>query len=282
MTDFAVHLHPFSVAVNNHCRALAQAVHALYPSAIVRKIDTAHLYDFTLDVKRRFTGRSWPFHVSAGQQHFRMSEQKQLVPIFEWGINWCVASYQHQYLAIHAAVLERDGKTLVLPAPPGAGKSTLCAVLMLEGWRLLSDEMCLIAPDSGNIIPCVRPVSLKNRSLQLIKQWYPAVTLQQITAGTPKGTVGFLAPSPQSWQQYQQVAAPCIVIFPQYDAARIILHLSEVSKADAFMHLAQNSFNYAVLAEQGFNCLADFISRITAYRMEYADIEQVLAALDAL
>jgi predicted ATPase len=30
---------------------------------------------------------------------------------------------------------------VILPAPPGSGKSTLCAALVTRGWRLLSDEL---------------------------------------------------------------------------------------------------------------------------------------------
>jgi hypothetical protein len=282
LTDFALDIAPFSVAVQNQSRKLRGSLAELYPPTLLNSIDTARLYDFSLSVQRKWSGYWRPFHVSAGQQHFRMSDPAQLVPVFEWGLNWCIASYQHQYLAIHAAVLERGGRALIMPAPPGAGKSTLCAALMLEGWRLLSDEMCLVDLDSGAIVPFVRPVSLKNQSLQLIRAWYPQAQVRQITSGTTKGTVGYLLPSEISWQAYRQVATAAWVIFPQYNAAQAELQLSRVTRADAFMHLANNSFNYAVLAEQGFTALAALTQQIDAYRLEYADIKQALAELGRL
>jgi len=67
-------------------------------------------------------------------------------PMLEWGLNWCISSHCHQYLVIHAAVVEKDGHAMILPAPPGSGKSTLCAGLVARGWRLLSDELTLIDP----------------------------------------------------------------------------------------------------------------------------------------
>ena len=47
----------------------------------------------------------------------------------EWGLNWCVGNQAHRWVAVHAAVLERNGRTMILSAESGAGKSTLCAAL---------------------------------------------------------------------------------------------------------------------------------------------------------
>jgi HprK-related kinase A len=282
LTEFALYTAPFSVLVSNRSPKLLNALSELYPPLFLTKPNSQHIYDFCLQVQRKWSGWGRPYHVSAGQQHFRMTNPRQLVPVFEWGLNWCIASYQHQYLAIHAAVLERDGKALIMPAPPGAGKSTLCAALMLEGWRLLSDEMCLVDLNDGKIVPFVRPVSLKNQSLVLLQSWYPAANIRQITPGTTKGTVGYLTPSKQSWQGYQQSATASWVVFPQFNGQQATLQFSRISQADAFMHLANNSFNYAVLAEQGFYTLGKLTQQVKAYRLEYADIKQALSELDGL
>lgn len=282
MTDFVINTAPFSVRVTNKSKSLLAALSEIYPPSLLTAVDDKQIYDFCLNVKRKWSGFGRPFHVASGQQHFRMTDTEQALPVFEWGFNWCVASYQHQYLAIHAAVLERNGKALIMPAPPGSGKSTLCAALMLEGWRLLSDEMCLVDLDNGDIVPFVRPISLKNQSLNLIQQWYPSAQVRQITTGTTKGTVGFLLPTAFSWQAYEQVAKPAWVVFPQYNASVVELQLSSLSKADAFMHLANNAFNYAVLAEQGFYSLGQLIHNVKAYRLEYSDIDQAISELSSL
>lgn len=282
MTEFAIHTAPFSVLVSNQSRQLFTALTELYPLDFIAKPKPNCIYDFCLNVQRKWAGWGRPYHISAGQQHFRMTDPGQLVPVFEWGLNWCIASYQHQYLAIHAAVLEKQGKALIMPAPPGAGKSTLCAALMLDGWRLLSDEMCLVDLENGLIVPFVRPVSLKNQSLDLVQSWYPEANIKQITTGTTKGTVGYLLPSQASWCSYQKTAHATWVVFPQYNAEQTDLQLSKMSQADAFMHLANNSFNYAVLAEQGFNALGQLCQQISAFRLEYADIKQALNELEQL
>lgn len=268
--------------VTNSSTSLYRAVSELYPSTVLTVSQKNTIYDFSLQVKRKFAGWGRPYHVSAGDQHFRMSDTAQLLPVFEWGVNWCVASYQHRYLAIHAAVLEKDGQALIMPAPPGSGKSTLCAVMMLNGWRLLSDEMCLVDLISGMLVPYVRPLSLKNQSLDVIKRYYPDAEIRQITQGTTKGTVGYLLPSKTSWQHYTQDARAAWVVFPKYDSGCTELKLSRLVSADAFMHLANNSFNYTVLAVEGFEALARLVKGVTCFRLEYADIEQAITELNRL
>ena len=62
--------------------------------------------------------------------------------------------HAHQYLIIHAAVVEKNGLAAILPAPPGSGKGTLTAGSVLSGWRLLSDELTLIDRLSGRSTRC--------------------------------------------------------------------------------------------------------------------------------
>ena len=58
------------------------------------------------------------------------------------------------FLLVHAAVLERDGRAVVMPGPSGVGKSTLCAALVARGWRLLSDEVAMIRT-AGRSAPAI-------------------------------------------------------------------------------------------------------------------------------
>src|SRR3546814_10587342 len=88
--------------------------------------------------------------------------------MLEWGLNWCIGAHGHQFLIIHAAVIARNGLAAILPGAPGSGKSTLTACLVHNGWRLLSDEMALVSLQDGGLTALARPISLKNRSIDLI------------------------------------------------------------------------------------------------------------------
>jgi len=120
---------------------------------------------------------------------FKPLPYDQASAMFEWGLNWCIASHSHQYLIIHAAVVERNGQAFIFPGTPGSGKSTLCAALVCSGWRLLSDEMTLVSLADGLVYPVPRPISLKNRSIDVIRSFSPDVIFGEIVNDTSKGSV---------------------------------------------------------------------------------------------
>lgn len=202
--------------------------------------------------------------------------------LFEWGLNWCISSYSHQYLIIHAAVVEKNSKALILPGEPGSGKSTLCASLINKGWRLLSDELTLIDCRTGNIVPVPRPVSLKNESIQLIADTYPHNEFSPVVNDTLKGSVSLMKPPTESVSRADEIALPCLVIFPKYQQ-HLELQLTPLSRPEAFMKLADLSFNYSVLGAEGFEVLAKLIERSHAYNFIYdGDFDQASACFEQL
>lgn len=72
-------------------------------------------------------------------------------------------------LALHAAVLCRDGATVVLAAPSRTGKTTLTAALLDGGWGYVTDE-CLLVPWSGQAVPAPyhRALALSKWSLDAL------------------------------------------------------------------------------------------------------------------
>ena len=82
--------------------------------------------DFHIEIRkeRLISGglRAQARFVFDGLPSFDTLPLSNALPMVEWGLNWCVASHAHQYLIIHAAVLERGGHAVMMPAPPGSGK----------------------------------------------------------------------------------------------------------------------------------------------------------------
>jgi HprK-related kinase A len=213
-----------------------------------------------------------PFKPLAAMQAFAMTE---------WGLNWCVSSHCHQYLTIHAAVVERGGRALVLPAPPGSGKSTLCAGLVSRGWRLLSDELTLIDPDSGRLVPIPRPVSLKNASIEVIRRFSQEAVLGPVVRETTKGDVAHMRPPADSVRRAAETAAPGWVVLPRY-VPGAEANLTRLSKARAMMQLADNSFNYSLHGRRGFEVLAGVIDASDCYEFTYSRLHDADAVFRRL
>ncbi len=194
-------------------------------------------------------------------------------PMLEWGLNWCVSSHCHQYLVIHAAVVEKDGHALILPAPPGSGKSTLCAGLVARGWRLLSDELTLIDPASGQLVPLPRPIGLKNASIEVIRRFAPGVVIGRSSFDTMKGTVAHMQAPRESVLRDQETARPGWIVFPRFSAGSPA-RLQPWPKARAFMRLADNAFNYSLHGAAGFEALARVVDRSLCFEFSYGDLEE--------
>jgi len=214
-----------------------------------------------------------PFTPMPGEQGFAL---------LEWGLNWCVSSHCHQYLMMRSAVIERNGRALVLPAPSGSGKSTLCAALVYGGgWRLLSDEMALLDPATGQLVPLPRPVSLKNASIEAIRGFAPEAVFGDEVRETNKGRIAHVRPPAECVTQAARPALPGWIVLPQF-AAGESAQLEPLSRARAFMALIDNAFNYEIHARKGFATLAAMVDRSRAFTFRYSSLAEAVSVFDAL
>jgi len=216
-----------------------------------------------------------------GMPPFRPLPRAQAFPMLEWGLNWCVSSYAHQYLIFHAAVIEQHGRALILPAPPGSGKSTLCAGLIHRGWRLLSDELTLLEPLTLSIVPLARPVSLKNVSIDVIREFSAEAAFGPIVKDTIKGAVAHMKPPVDSVRRANEKALPRWIVWPRYEAGAQGL-LVPWPKSRSFMRLAENAFNAAEHGKTGFEAMANLIDRCECYEFVYSDLEHAANVFAAL
>ena len=199
----------------------------------------------------------------------------------EWGLNWCIAGHEHHYLMLHAAVLERNGRAVILPGDPGAGKSTLTAVLTLSGFRLLSDELTLVDRNNGLLVPLARPVSLKNASIDVVRNFSAVAVIGDPAFDTHKGTVAHLKPSSESVWRAHEKAQPALIVFPRWKAGAKV-KLTHHSKADAFMHVANHAFNYELLGSLGYDLNASIIDVCECYDFEYSQLSDAMRVFSEL
>lgn len=274
---------PFVASVRSPLSEVAEAVSVLYADYPLASDD--QFTDFHVAVKRPGGWRSlWKPQVVfelEGQEPFNPLPGDQGFPLLEWGLNWCVYGMCHQYLILHAAVLERGGRALILPAPSGSGKSTLCAGLLFRGWRLLSDELALICPREGDLVPNPRPVSLKNASIQVLSDFAPQVRFGSQVEETSKGIVAHFAAPTLAVHAASQRAAPHWIVMPRYKAAAPA-RLLPMERSRAFMQLVENAFNYAVFGAEGFHLLGSLVDRCQCYSFEYSSLEEAAELFDRL
>lgn len=216
-----------------------------------------------------------------GQDPFLPLPGSQGFPLLEWGMNWCVYTHYNKYVTLHSAVLERDGRALVLPAPSGSGKSTLCAGLAFRGWRLMSDELSVFDPRSDEIVAVPRPISLKNRSIDVIRAHAPEAEFSPPVADTLKGTVAHVRPPADAVERGDVRARAHWIVLPRYEAGASA-RLVPVSRARVMMALVENTFNFSVHGAVAFELLARTVEHCRCFEFTYSSLDEAVQVFDRL
>ncbi|MDD2720474.1 MAG: HprK-related kinase A [Gallionella sp.] len=278
---------PFVSRIQTTIRSVAADISLLYADYPLEDFGAeAHAFaDFHIQIAQPTNLRRWfkpqAMFLFDGASPFKPLPLDQAFPLLEWGLNWCVSAHANDLLIIHAAVIEKNGFAAILPAPPGSGKSTLCAALVQRGWRLLTDELALVRLTDGRLIPLPRPVSLKNQSIDILRDYAPAAVFSRPVSDTLKGTVAHMQPPCNSVARAQEAASAAWVIFPKYQADATT-RLEPVSQSRTFMRIADNSFNYSLLGTRGFDTLTKLVGSCLCYDFTYSNLDEAVALFNSL
>jgi HprK-related kinase A len=263
--------------------SLAAQVHAVYGSfEFVNEREWADLHVQLVHPLglRRWVAPQVVFRCD-GVQPFEPFPADSPLPLLEWGGNWLIGQRLNDLLLLHAGAVERDGLTLLMPALPGSGKSTLTAALSLSGWRLLSDEFGAFDPVKSSFVALLKPIALKNASIGVIRDFAPSARLGPEFPKTRKGAVAHLGADSLAVARRGEPARPGAVVLPKWVAGSPT-KLEALSSDRLFSALAFNAFNYSTLGAVGFDAVIDLVRRCPAWTLVYSDLSDALVAIDGI
>ena len=277
----ALELPPFKFEISTNIALVDENIQQLYPSQ--SRCESVGIFDYPLHLVnqgllRRIFRKQARF-LCDDREPFKPLNFNQAFAMLEWGMNWTVASHEMNFLMIHSAVLAKEGKAILFPAPPGSGKSTITAHLAFNGWQLLSDEMALVNLNSCRVTPFVRPICLKNQSISLVKSWFPEARYSTIATDTHKGDVIHVSPPDLSWSMAKEEAEIVGIVYPNYKSGEI-LTIEELSHAASFIRLSDNAFNYNVLGNSGVSSLIKVVEGTKSYAIRHSDLHDLQAFLE--
>ncbi|MGH2693137.1 MAG: hypothetical protein ACRDHM_11680 [Actinomycetota bacterium] len=190
-----------------------------------------------------------------------------------WHVNTEAIKGTAIHLALHAGAVSRDGKAVILPAPPDSGKTTLTAGLVRAGFEYLSDEAAMIDPGSAWVHPFPRAMWMEQPTVELL------------------GRAGAGVPALENERYHYQVLAedlrsgsrgrPCpvrFVIAPRYDPAGGT-SLEPIGRAEAVRMLAENSFNFSRFGADGLEILGRLVAGAECYRLR---VDELASAVDTV
>jgi hypothetical protein len=271
------------VRLRSDVPALPEVLRRLYGEFPL--VDPEGVFDATATLSRgrglRRAVRPQVRLVADGVMLFEPFPARLFTPLLEWGMNYLLATRLNAYLLLHAGVVESGGRAVVLPATPGSGKSTLTAALASRGFRLLSDEFGVVGLDDFRLRPLLRPVGLKNESIDVISRYCPAAVIGPRYEGTRKGTVAHLAPDESAVAGRGHAVEAGLVVFPKYVAGSA-LTIEPVVASQVFARLAFNAFNYELLGARAFDAVGALARRCRGYRVVYGDLDSAVEAVRSL
>ena len=277
--DTVLHIAPFHVRLRSPLAGVQRHVETFYGDVL--RPGPGSFVDFDVQLLPAAGVRRWwqpqARFLLDGQEPFFPLPAAEAGPMFEWGLNWCVAQRPLGLLVMHAAVVANvQGDAIMLPGFPGAGKSTLCAALvLLLDWRLLSDELTLLAPASGLVHAHPRPIALKNNSIAVVRE-FAAARLGPVYRGTRKGDIAHAACPKASVTRAAEPARVRWVMFPRFEAGARP-RIEETGRAEAFVRISEQSFNNERMGEAGFDGLCGLLSGARCFDLVYGSTADALA-----
>ena len=200
-------------------------------------------------------------------------------------VDWLVADLSRRaiestdrFVAVHAGVVSLDGLAAVLPAAPGAGKTTLTAGLTRAGFSFLSDEVAAIDPETARVHPFPRPILMDTTSMDVLDGLrdrlppvYEGFRLQRFHLAPDDLRIGALGD-------------PCrigVIVAPAYGRGTET-RLEPMGRAETLMHLANCTFNLDRFRGEGFEALARVASDCPGYRLAIGDLRSAISVVSDL
>ena len=189
-------------------------------------------------------------------------------------VNVGAVASRPDHLVVHAAAVSWEGRGLLLPGPPGAGKTTLAAGLVAAGFDYLTDEAAAIDPLVLGVDPYPKPLSVGPGSFEALRHLLadpgPTTTQTRLVPADDlrPAAIGVRVP-------------PRFLVFPTYqqDADTV---LKPIPRAEALVELANNSFNFVHHGGAWLDLLAQVVRGCACHTLTVGDLDRACELLGQL
>jgi hypothetical protein len=196
-----------------------------------------------------------------------LSDDEQLVPHLEW-LAYSAAIYHADVsLLLHAGAVVRDGIALLLPNASGAGKTTLTLALATRGWLPLTDDVCPLIEQDGELV-----ATGSRRCCHLRLPSQDLLRTMGVPVEGPLGGVSYCY-RPERWGEPAAVRG---IVIPRY-RDDVPTSLTPITQAECMARLAALSFDQGSRTryEQRLSA-ARLAARVPAFELTYTSVALAL------
>lgn len=164
----------------------------------------------------------------------------------------------------HASAVARNEGGVLISAPSGYGKSTLTALLIANGFKLLSDDFVPLSLQSKEIHSFPGAVSIKRDAGKTLIPYFPEIKdLETYSDSFTGKEVKYLsAPSSQKPEMTKVKA----IIFPEYNP-EINFEWKKVDNISVLNNLIEES--WIAPSESAVNAFLNWYFEVPCYRLRY-------------
>jgi hypothetical protein len=182
-------------------------------------------------------------------------------------------------LDLHAGVVARDGRCILLPAEAGSGKSSLTAALTHRGFDYYSDEVALIDRRTFCVPPVPLAVCVKSTGWGIMSRYYPQIADLPTHRRDDGKVVRYVLP-PSNAQQ-QRPAPVSHIFFPLY-SQQGPSKLEPLARSEAFARLMTQCLALRQRLDQdNVGRLIDWIAGIDCYALTFSSLEEAVALVES-
>jgi len=200
----------------------------------------------------------------SGHVEAAVSVQRALQRLRE-RVQYCLVADDEDHLMLHGAGIIGTEKAIALPAPSGAGKTTLATWLLGEGFGLLSDE--LVAVDANGWTQGFRqPLNAKIRGMDLIRS-FP--WMAERVAASVQLPAGHLLPWAKPLSRGGEHLGA--LVFPKFTPGSP-LTIEPLTTAQATAEVMSCLLNARNLPQLGLRQAATLCRSVPAWRIQYSSL----------
>ena len=209
---------------------------------------------------------------------YRSPNYRYILEYLEYRIYTMLIDRFNDYYLIHAGVVARDDKAILLPGSSGGGKTTLIAGLLKNGFRYLTDEIGIIDPHTLRVYPFPKSLNMKIGSLSLFDNFEPEMEVIKKNEISIKEKIHHVFVNKDSVQAIDEPVDVGDIVFVQYNPDEKST-LAPVSRVNAIFKLAKCSFNHYRFKKEGIDILDNLVRGCQCYQLRFAQIGEAVGLL---
>ena len=185
-------------------------------------------------------------------------------------------------LAIHAAVVVKDGLALILPGLSGAGKSTLCVSLVEQGYTCYSDELAILGVN-GTVEPLALPMAVKQGSWSILSPAWPEIEKSFTWQRQDGRKLKYLRIPDAAYPDLQSSITRQVIFFPQYAPDCQTATYQQLTPTQILTRLTAVGYQIkSGLNPEKIELLINFSQQTPAFEISYSSLDAAHQCIETL